>query len=93
MMYKCNSCGCSFEEPTVIRDDECGDFTVCPRCKDDDYKLVYECEVCGEYFEDVAYGACPTCLEKVKKKVKAFLDQMDQGERKVFDSLNFAGEI
>ena len=92
-MYECNNCGCKFEEPKLIRDDECGVFPVCPLCGDDDYELLYECEVCGEYFEEVDYDACPECLANVKKKLEKFLGSLTTGERKVFDSLNFAGEI
>ena len=92
-MYRCNNCKCEFEEPKLIRDDECGDFCACPLCGDDDYEMLYECEVCGDYFEDVSYGACPECLANVKKKLEEFLGSLTTGERKVFDSLNFAGEV
>ena len=57
-MYKCNNCGCEFDDPIVIKTSYESYFGVgglfpnhnyleylaCPCCKDDDFEEVYEYE-------------------------------------------------
>lgn len=65
-MYKCNNCGCEFEEPRESREYHGLDygyetFWVCPNCGDNDYNEAKVCDICGgEHFGDD--NICEWCL-------------------------------
>ena len=83
-MWKCEQCESIFEEYNRVLDPEVGYLNCCPHCGCDGVVAVFECVVCGEYAEDTTHGACPECYDKIKKKVKAFVDDMTEAEYEVF---------
>lgn len=86
-MYRCNNCNEKFEEPetkNIIAEEYLGistlmqgrtrmDINICPCCNDDDIEELEQCELCGEWFDElhdtseminggVGY-VCEQCLE------------------------------
>ena len=67
-MFKCNDCGCEFDDPMVTREHhglEYGyeEICVCPACGSTDYEANKTCPICGEdYFGD----NCEWCLADAK---------------------------
>lgn len=62
-MYKCDDCGCVFDEPSTYRDEICvidpvskntayDEYPCCPRCNSYQFDEVWECEICGEYYHE-----------------------------------------
>lgn len=64
-MYRCNDCGCEFEEPYKYQEDTGEIFNVCPQCKETDYSELVVCKGCGVCFYEVELynGMCEHCLE------------------------------
>lgn len=64
-MYKCDNCGCEFEEPYKLQEDTGEIFNVCPDCKETDYYELETCKICGEYFnqDELWNGMCEQCLK------------------------------
>lgn len=72
-MFKCNDCGCTFEEPDVTREFHRLDYGYenqysCPNCGGTDYDDSTPCDICGED----AWGSCfcDTCKEEAKDMLK-----------------------
>lgn len=86
-MYRCNNCNEMFEEPetkNLIAEEYLGvshllqgctrmDINICPCCNDDDLEELEQCNLCGEWFNEltdteglinggVGY-VCEQCLE------------------------------
>lgn len=75
MMYKCDDCGCVFDEPQTWKEDrgECHGSSSyetvagCPECGGT-FEKAYYCKECDEYYtgaEKLVFdGICEECLEK-----------------------------
>lgn len=83
-MYKCKNCRSEFEEPAtknVAAEEYLGidnlfpnktrlDVYLCPNCNDDDIEVLEQCEICGEWFEELTdtteyvNGGCGYCCEQ-----------------------------
>lgn len=65
-MYKCDHCGCIFEEPdkkryVLCRIDGQPQYAhdhVYPDCGETEFYPVEECEECGEYFREDEFAEC-----------------------------------
>lgn len=60
-MYKCDDCGCVFDEPGTYWETVCNiseydtaerECPCCPRCHSYQYDEVWECKICGEYYHE-----------------------------------------
>lgn len=72
-MYKCEECGCIFEEPMFNREYhglEYGyeEYGVCPNCGERGYKEGTPCKTCGE--EQFGDGFCEWCLDEAVGMLK-----------------------
>lgn len=66
--YMCRECGEVFDDDNCKtfdfnyysdpRDIDLDGMPMCPRCESMDYDEVHECEVCGEYTDDVLCECC-----------------------------------
>lgn len=72
-MFKCNDCGCTFEEPETTREFHGLDYGYenqysCPKCGSTDYEDSVACDICGEN----AWGSCfcEVCKREAKKMLK-----------------------
>lgn len=79
-MYKCDDCGCVFDEPGTYRetvefisqyDTAEWEYPCCPRCCSYQFDDVWECKICGEYYhegetycETVDKCYCEECIIK-----------------------------
>lgn len=72
-MFRCNDCGCTFEEPEVTREFHGLEYGyenqyTCPNCGGDDYKDSVKCDICGE---DAWNGCfCDNCKDNAKSMLK-----------------------
>lgn len=60
-MYKCDDCGCVFDEPGTYSETVCviseyntaeWEYLCCPRCNSYQFDDVWECKICGEYYHE-----------------------------------------
>ncbi len=72
-MFKCNDCGCIFEEPEQTREYHGLDYgyenqNSCPNCGSTDYEDSVSCDICGDY----AWGSCycDNCKGNAKDMLK-----------------------
>lgn len=72
-MFKCNDCGCIFEEPETTREFHGLDYGYenqfsCPNCGGTDYEDSQSCEICGEE----AWGDCfcENCINEARLMLK-----------------------
>lgn len=65
MVYKCSSCGGSFDESDLehFRGEE-GNIDICPVCGGDDFWDFDVCDKCGEEFpvDELHEGFCESCI-------------------------------
>lgn len=80
-MYMCRECGRVFEAPETVKESRGGgtygtyyeEFGVCPHCASDDIAEAYQCEGCGEWFEEdeIQDFYCYKCLKEALEDTDA----------------------
>ena len=81
-MYKCNSCGCVFDEADLARtnywsNDFPGEgpvlnysYEVCPSCGCSDLEEGEACAICDEGFAPLGQEVCDDCIEEFGNYVR-----------------------
>lgn len=89
-MYRCEECGCEFEEPMVIREHHGLDYgyeemCVCPNCGESGYKEAEPCTVCGENCYDSS-GFCECCRDEAVDMLR--IDFNHFGDQRITDMID-----
>lgn len=92
-MFRCNDCGCTFEEPNVYYENHGLDYGAekmneCPNCHSTDYEDSTTCSICGEY----AWGSdfCECCRDEAVDMLK--IDFNHFGNQNIFDMIDLFTE-
>ena len=95
--YKCLHCGYIFSEPVHLLPERLEHFgspcrmpgeAVCPVCGSDDFEMMHQCSVCGEWGVDLENGLCKECILSLQDRIKKFLHELSNAELESFYDLS-----